>query len=277
MQLLFLDDSYQKHTGMCGYGGYCIGQESVRALADELMAIKSQFGIPQYVELKWSPDPEHYLRTKFKGERHDLYSQMLGALRKHNATVICSVHSLDDCYGVKVHGWSREATRSWAANEQLKFIAERFQRPLLIRKNDLGIIVCDASHTAVEDKKLVQHFHGSMLGGTGYTPLDRITTQPLMVDSSISPHIQFADLVAGISVSALGGNNYAIALFEQLSLLFLTDPNEKAITYGQMFSDAVRGFGLKMFPATSSSCFAKLFVELDKKYFVTEKGLQVRT
>jgi hypothetical protein len=110
MKLLFLDDSYQKASNYLGYGGFCTDSLSARGMTNDIIQLKKEFKIPPGVEIKWSPSKDHFLNTKFKGKRKDLYLAAIGILEKHGAKIMCAVHSLDDCYPT-MHGWEMAKTR----------------------------------------------------------------------------------------------------------------------------------------------------------------------
>jgi hypothetical protein len=98
MKFLFLDDSYQKKSDYLGYGGFCIDGTNLRKMGDDIRALKKEFKIPESVEIKWSPPKKHFLRTRFKESRQDLYRAGVAILRSHDARIICAVHSLSECY-----------------------------------------------------------------------------------------------------------------------------------------------------------------------------------
>ncbi|MHA1835163.1 MAG: hypothetical protein ACTSV7_14400 [Candidatus Baldrarchaeia archaeon] len=68
MRVLFLDDSYQKfnQNKYLGYGGYWLEADRIKPLTKGISDLKERYGIPSDVDLKWSPHPNHYLRTKFR-------------------------------------------------------------------------------------------------------------------------------------------------------------------------------------------------------------------
>ena len=68
MKLLFLDDSFQSGKKYLGNGGFCVDSSQVRDLANAVTALKRKFRIPESVELKWSPNPKHYLREEKRGQ-----------------------------------------------------------------------------------------------------------------------------------------------------------------------------------------------------------------
>lgn len=276
MKLLFLDDSSSREAWYAGYGGFSIDSGELRGFSDGLQSIKHQFGIPSTVEVKWSPEPGHFLRSHFKGTRHDLYREVLGLLPKHRCQVMCAVHALRECYGVALHGWTRAEATLWAAKQQLRFLAERFEKPLLTAANDYGMIVCDQFSTRGEDAQVAQHFSYDMLFGTAYRTMERIPHVPLMTESKHSPPVQVADIVVGITTSAISGGKYGIALFEHVAPHMLWNPHEHAISFACSLSSGVLGYGLKVFPNKLLGSAEALFAELDKQYLVTNDGVKRR-
>lgn len=273
MKVLFLDDSYRREDRIFGYGGFCIDGSQVRALGDEVARLKERFGIPRGVELKWSPPRGHFLRGRFQGVRRELYREALAILAGHEARVVCAVHFFNACYGYQLHRWTLERTMRWAARQQMTFLAERFHRPYLAAESDSGMIIVDEYADRDVREEILRGFSLDMLFGTDFEKLDRISMLPLMTASRLSPQVQLADIVAGVIVAAVGGSRYGLQLFDQLAELFLWNPHQGAASFASLFSSAVIGFGLKVFPTGCAGEARKLFNQLDQKYVVTDKGL----
>jgi hypothetical protein len=271
MKLLFLDDSFIRNSWFFGYGGFCIDSSAIRSLSNELAELKSRHGLPLSVELKWSPGPHHFLRARFVGVRHELYRSAINILSNHDAKIICAVHALRECYGVRLHGWSQARATQWAAKQQLRFIAERFDRPYLAGHNSEGIIVCDQFGSRDEESIVTSQFSADMLVGTEFSKMERITHVPLMTESKHSPALQLADIVVGAVTSALAGGRYGIALFDEIAPLFLWNPHERAVDFASMLSAAVIGYGLKLFPKSIERQSAQIFKNVDLFYDVTKK------
>lgn len=272
MKLLFLDDSFSRESWFCGYGGFCIDSAVLRSVTTDLVEVKSQFGIPPWVELKWSPGPDHYLRTRFRGVRHELYRAAIRILDRRDARVICAVHALRECYGVSLHGWGRARAAQWAAKQQLRFIAERFDRPYLQSQSEDGMIICDQFGTRDEDSIVAGQFSADMLFGTEYSKMEHIVHVALMTESKHSPAVQLADIIVGVVTSALAGGKYGLALFDEIAPRFLWNPHERAIDFTSTLSSAVIGFGLKVFPKSVERRAQMLFRSVDPAYVVTKKS-----
>jgi len=275
MRFLFLDDSYQKKSEYLGYGGFCIDGVNSRKMADDIQSLKKQFKIPNTVEIKWSPPKHHFLKTKFKGVRQELYRTALQILQKYNAKIICAVHSLGECYP-KMYNWKMKDILVWGAKAQLTYIAERFQSIYLECCNDWGIIIADEYGQREGEESIISNFSADMIIGTRYHQLEKICMIPLTTSSKYAAHLQLADVIVGIVVSSLSGSRYGIELFEDVAKMFLTNPYKKSIAFGSTFSTAVLGYGLKLFPQKFQNSHMKIFEALDVKYIVTNEGLRER-
>ena len=187
VQILFLDDSATKDSWHVGYGGFCIDADALQALSTDLLEVKTRFGLPSGVEIKWSPDKTHYLRTKFVGVRHELYRAVIDVLGRHDARVICAVHALKECYGVALHGWDRNRATRWAVRQQLRFICERYERPYLTSLSCEGLIVCDEHDNKTEQHLAAQAFVADKALGTHYETLDHIVHLPLCIGTGRRP------------------------------------------------------------------------------------------
>jgi hypothetical protein len=277
MKLLFLDDSFSRHSWFFGFGGFCIDSSELRALGADLAKLKSRLGVPSEVEVKWSPGPDHFLRTRFAGVRHELYRSAISLLAQHGAKVICAVHALKECYGVSLHGWSQARAKQWAAKQQLRFVAERFDRPYLETHKAEGMIVCDQFGSRYEESVVTRQFSADLLTGTEFSKMEHIVHVALMTESKYSPAVQLADIVIGAVTSAIAGGRYGIALFDEIAPLFVWNPHERAIDFASMLSSAVIGFGLKIFPRGIERQAAELFKNVDRVYVVTKKDGVKRT
>lgn len=276
MRVLFVDDCYRKDEKFLGHGGFCVDATSLRSLASDFSELKGTYGIPYDVELKWSPNKGHYLRTDFEGERQKLYKDAILLLRKYEANIICAVHNLGECYGVKLHRWTMKRARLWVAKQQFKFLAERFEKPYLQEDNDVGMIIADHYSDKKGETALIEQTNLAVMFGTRFQKLQKICMLPLMARSKDCPFLQFADLIIGIIVCSLTNSEYAISLFDDLALLFLKNPHEDASTFSSLYSASVLGFGLKLFPSNFQLSGTSLFKEIDNKYVWTDEGVKER-
>jgi hypothetical protein len=273
MKICFLDDSHRRQESLLGLGGFFIDDSVVRAIGDGLKEVKMAHGIPTAIEIKWSPNPRHYLRTHFRGHRPTLYRDVLGLLRIFQARVLAVVHLLSDCHGIRLYNWSEERILSWAAHQQLKFVAERFQRPGLTSTDEYGVIICDQHHSRSEEEEVLRTFDFTLSRGTEFIALDRILMNPLMAPSITSPHIQIADVIIGVIVGALAGSGYALELLDILVPQFLWNPHERAVTFCCTYTSGVIGYGLKVFPLASSHLAYSLLSPYNARYTITNEGL----
>lgn len=277
MKILFLDDSFLSARSFLGYGGFCIDAQEVRAVSEDIRALKRQKRIPLATELKWSPPQGHYLRTRFSGSRQELYASALRILRKHDARLLCAVHDLSQCYGVKLHGWSIDKAKLWAAEEQMTFLAERFQYTILEPVAEWGLVVSDNYASRKGEEAIIKQVTTDLLTGTLFHKLDRISTIPLMADSKYCFPIQLADLVIGIFVAYLAEGPYATELFPEIATLFAYNPHSGSRTWVSMYTASVLGVGMKLFPPELKKLVKAPLERLDARYDVSnDKGIYER-
>ncbi|MDD4230794.1 MAG: DUF3800 domain-containing protein [Dehalococcoidales bacterium] len=279
MWILFLDDSYQKFNcrKYLGYGGFCLKADRIKNLTQGIATLKRQYGIPDIVDLKWSPEPNHLLRTTFQGRRHQLYSGAISLLQENNASIICAVHHLDSCYGIRLHGWDFNRTRLWATKQQCKFIAERFESVRLAKDNEPGLIVADHYSDVEGEKSLIQEVGKDFQNGTGYSNFKNLCIPPLTASPLYCTPIQLADIIVGIIVASIIGNRHGLDLFEDVAKMFVLDPHDAALSFASTFSDGALGWGLKLFPSEFAKTGQTLFANLDQRYiYKSESGLSLK-
>jgi hypothetical protein len=275
MKILFLDDSLQREKKIHGLGGFVVEADALRHMGDEFRALKTEAGIPTSVEIKWSPPPNHFLRTDFTGIREDLYRSAIRILARNHAEVVCAIHILGECYGITLHNWTLQRAVSWAKTDQFRFVMERFQRPCLTRDNSLGMVICDEAGSRDEDEDRLEEFELDFEVGTDFQQLDRIVSVPIPARSRFVPYLQLADVVVGVVSGAVAGGRYGRALFNDVGPLFLRCPLDHPNVVSSTPSGAVLGFGLKFFPTEQTENFRPLFQELDQTMIVTRRGIEM--
>jgi len=270
MKLFFIDDSYRKE-GILGHGGFVIDASHVKSLMLDLENIKKAYKIPKSIELKWSPEKNHFFRTRFKEKREKLYEEVLKSISKYECKIICSAHDLNMCFGRKTYNWSIDKTIGWATAQQFNFLAERFEMPFLRTAGDIGVMIsCEER----ERKSIIlDSFDWSLNFGTEFRELKNICLNPLMIRSKYCPLLQIADIIIGVVVGSLVDNKFALCQFEILLDALLKDPHEGAIAFGSLVSSSTIGFGLILFPASLKNQGRSLFKEIDRKYSYTDRGL----
>jgi hypothetical protein len=281
MRFLFIDDSRQKdqvneNKEYVGYGGFCIDAIKVKSFNTDFYAIRKKYHIPRNIELKWSPDKDHFLNKKFKGSRENLFKEILLLLSKYDANILCAVHDINECHGVKLHNWKINQAILWATKEQFKYLVERLEKPYLEENDDIGLIITDHYSNRKEESNLIEQSKFYINHGTEFQKFDKICLAPLTTSSKDSPPIQLADLIIGITVGSLANSTYALKFFNDISLLFLKNPHKGAIGFDSTISSSVIGFGLKLFPKNFLIRGMDLFEQIDKKYIYTDKGIKER-
>lgn len=134
--------------------------------------------------MKWSPSRDHFLRTNFRGDRQQIYKELIGLLHKYNASIISAVHDLSDCFGIRNYNWDLNRAVLWATKQQFKFIAERFEKPFLESNNDLGIIIADKYSENKGEISILKDIFEAVTFGTEYRRFNRICMNPLMAIST---------------------------------------------------------------------------------------------
>jgi hypothetical protein len=277
MQILFLDDSYQSfdNNRYLGYGGFYIDADRLKELTKGISNLKSYYGIPSDVDLKWSPSPDHFLRTKFNGKRQDLYIDAIKLLSESESKVLCAVHHLESCYGINSHNWDLKKFRLWATKQQCKFISERFETICL--KDTPGLIIADHYSDVVGETSLIRDVNIRFKQGTEYWLFDNLCIPPLTATPQECTPLQLADIVVGIVVASCVKNKYGLALFEEVAKIFVLTPQKDTTPFVSKFSYAVLGCGLKLFPNTFVPTGKDLFQELDTRYiYNSENGLKLK-
>lgn len=278
MKVLFLDDSYQtfKDNKCLGYGGFSLEADRIKELSKGISSLKASFGIPSDVVLKWSPPPKHFLRTEFAGKRHNLYSDAISLLAQNDAQVLCAVHHIDSCYGVRIYKWDFKKTRLWATKQQCKFIAERFET-VCLSDDEAGLIIADHYSDIEGEVSLVKEVGIDFENGTEYCSFEGLCVPPLTATPQHCSPLQLADIVIGIVVSALTGNKYGLELFESVAKQFILDPHKDADAFSSTFSGGALGWGLKLFPSVFANQGWSVFRGLDERYvYNSEKGLHLK-
>ncbi len=264
MKLFFIDDSYYRRERTLGQGGIVVDETELRSLQDGIRAIKLKHKIPLYVELKWSPGRDNYLRTRFKGDTDQLYKDAFDLLHNHNCVCLCALHLLGECHGYKAHGWTINTTKKWAIDNQITYLAERFQKMLVVDNNSFGIMIMDRMQEYGSEADVVRALEFELLHGTRFEKLSNITLNLLSADSKLCAPIQLADLVIGATVNWICGGKRSQRLFPEFFTRFLHDGyGEPHRMLSGLPSGVIIGYGLKLFPHALSWIGRNRFAEID--------------
>ena len=275
MRILFLDDSFQKKSAYFGYGGFCIEEKHINALTEDMCQIKNSYKIPNDVEMKWSPGPEHYLRKEFKGNRQELNIRLVSLLEKYSSTTLCAVTDFSQIYGKKYYNWNNDECKRWAIKESMKFIFERYENSFLEKVNDIGIVVIDSDNIATMSEG-IGSIQKMILEGTKYqAKFKRVQVCPMIAMSKYCPPVQLADIIIGSTVSSLSANKYGIEIFNKVWQRILGKPIESNLISGACSAYKL-GYGLKLFPSVFKEKGLEVFKNIDKQYVVSNSGIRAR-
>lgn len=274
MKILFLDDCFRRDKNYFGHGGFCIDEEDGNSLCVDIFELKRKHRIPYHIELKWSPGRKHFLNTDFKGDRQQVYKESIELLHKYNASIVSAVHNLNECHGIRDYGWDLNRAVLWATKQQFKFIAERFEKPILDSSSDYGIIIADKYSENKSEISILKDVFDVISFGTEYRRFNRICMNPILAISDFCPPIQISDIIIGVIVTALAHSTYGQSQFENIFNLLLKNPHEGAISFVSTLSSSILGYGMILFPLSFRPKGIELFKKLDGKYIYTNEGVQ---
>lgn len=226
--------------------------------------------------MKWSPDRKHFLRTDFRGDRKQLYRDIVKTLGCYDVSIIGSVHNLNECHGTKLHRWDLSRAKLWATTQQFRNIAERFEKPFLELNHEHGIIIADKYSEHKGELALLKDMTKAITEGTTYRKFDRICMNPIMAFSDYCPPLQISDIIIGIIVGALSQNRYAQEYIDEMTSWFLKDPHTGSISFSSSISSSILGYGLILFPKEFRVKGMRLFKKADLGYIYAEKGITKR-
>lgn len=163
------------------------------------------------------------------GDRRILaYSDILDLIRLFHGKEIVAV-------------WRRDITPYDLTESKWKcieFVTERFQFFLQAQDDRNGIIIADFPGSGAEEKKLLSDYYQLLENGTKYVKPTNIIMNLLTTESHLSPGLQLADLVVGITTAmCTDGRKYAQDYWHVVKNNLHRSP------YGE-----VMGCGLKVFP-----------------------------
>ena len=134
----------------------------------------------------------------------------------------------------------------------IEFITERFQFFLQTHEDRRGLIIADFPGSGKEEKKLLQDYYRLLEKGTDYVKPSNIVMNLLTTESHLSPALQIADLLVGITTGMCTPHrNLALQYWDIVKHNFHRNQNGE-----------VMGCGLKVFPnEIVGAMHAQLFPE----------------
>lgn len=212
-------------------GAVVFSKEQLKPFADAFHACYDSLGIPQDVELKWSPDSKNdWFRKNAKPElQTPLREGILDAAQACGAKAIVVVWD-------KAGGWEtmrKDPAEKWV----LHFLYERLSM-MLENEEKLGVIVFDkpgGDHKA-EDRWISNTTYLTRLG-TEFVEANAVVLPILTAPSHHHPHLQLADLITGSVTAAIGGSKFGMSLVPKIKPMFHVN-----------WRGNIGSTGLKLFP-----------------------------
>jgi hypothetical protein len=134
---------------------------------------------------------------------------------------MASVTDLSECYGIKKYHWDLKRAILWGATQPFKFISERFDSVFLTNKGDHALVVADHFSDKAGEEAILSESNWLLTFGSEFMKICKISLVPMVTISQYCPPIQLADLIVGVTVSALAGNRYGNELFDPIAVNFL--------------------------------------------------------
>lgn len=243
MNILFLDDSSQEKEKFVGIGGVIFHDTCLKNLNELFDATKKEHGIPDNVEIKWSPRRDNWIyKNLIEDKRNSAYSAFLNLIKFCNGitmvTVICKEVTSFDTIKAK-----------WQC---IEFISERYQFYLQSQEDANGIIVEDFPGSGSEEKVLLGNYYEFKQKGTRFVKPTNITMNLLTTESRWQPGLQIADLIVGVTTAMCASRiDYATNLWYVVKEKLYRNP-----------VGGIPGCGLKIFPRESAkNMYKRLFPE----------------
>ena len=218
------------------FAGLLLPVESLRPLQLKIAEVRTAFGIPDGVEIKWSPHKDSWIYQNLHNpERTECYRQMLRATCEANATafVVC------------IDIGERVDSKSTALRKCIDWCFERVTM-CLERRNSLAVIVCDRPGGGKkEEDALLTDVLATIETGTDFVKPTQIPLNILTTPSHLVTELQLSDLVAGVTTAMVAGDvPYAEPVFEEIRPMF----HKNILGY-------VGGTGLKVYPDSLTNLY----------------------
>jgi hypothetical protein len=235
MWTVFADDSQLEGKHLKRHGLRHLVTMAAVAFSDDglnhyttaMTAIRQRYAIPADCELKWSPPRGSWLRTPDGGAaRREIRQAMLAAAVDAGARSVTVVYDKADHEPLEL-----------AKSRTLAYVYDKVSLHLASTGSHGMIIADEPGGGPAERRAWLAAAHELAENGTAYTRPERIRLPILASPSDHVEHIQLADLVAGATTAAVGGNPHALDLVPALARL--ADRNR----HGQ-----IGGAGLTVWP-----------------------------
>jgi len=229
VNILFIDDTQQNNNQYVGIGGVVFHDDCLGNLISLFNQKKASHGIPPREEIKWHPDKNSWIAKNLVDEnRVSAYLDILSLVTLFKGRLIVAVLQKDTSKQGLIEA-------KWKC---IEFVTERFQFYLQTHEDKKGLIIADFPGSGKEEKRLLQDYYQLLEKGTKYVKPANIVMNLLTTESYLSPALQVADLVVGITTGmCTPKRNLASQYWGMVKHDFHRNQNGE-----------VMGCGLKVFP-----------------------------
>jgi hypothetical protein len=223
MHLVFIDDSEQRDPARQGLGNLIavgavmVPDDQLAVYAERLSEIRTDFEIPDGVEIKWKPRRKSDLAGVGLEIRMSLYRRMLEAAA--DCSVSTSVVVVD-------HGRAyKERSKSDVDKEILAWLYTRIEMHLG-EHDDIGIVIADepGGGSKAERRWLADTLELTEYG-TQHVEAEHVVLPIVTAPSDHVPHLQLADLVTAATTAAVAGRPHALTLLDPLKSIARARPS----------------------------------------------------
>ncbi|MGN6535120.1 MAG: hypothetical protein ACTHKQ_05240 [Mesorhizobium sp.] len=243
MQLLFLDDSFQRRPSrqrvgpLVAVGGVSIPAKAARELERMLNILCAETGFPPGEPFKWSPAKDHWMRDNLVAEQR---TEFLG-------TVLATAAAYGAVGQVAISDKTRNPATRGAKSHEMDVLVMALERFNYSIDDDLGmVIVARPSGGRTDEDNFLAECVEVVMKGTDYSEFEKFATNILTMPFPNSRILQVADLVVSITTAMVAGHTeFAAPVFHRVKALLRTG------AFGR-----IGGVGVKIHP---DFCYANLY------------------
>lgn len=211
----FADDSLQPNPSRPGMGslvaigGALVAQGAVRDLEAAIDKLCSDAGFPPGEKFKWSPGPELWMHKNLADpERADFFAAVLDIAHEHGVRALVIIEDTKFKSATGAATPEMDVTRMFLERADSEFG----------RAGALGVVVVDRTGSDFKaEEKFLAEILETLQSGTTYSKPEHILLNVLSTPSKLIRLLQLADLIAGCTLSYVGGEaNFAPTTFQHV-------------------------------------------------------------